>query len=187
MRSAPFVINVGLPRTGTTSFSRAVELLGFQSLHIWENAEFNPIVIDRLKANDGELRQFLSGYDALSDTPFYALREIFELYYPDTMLIYTTRPKTEWIKSMLNHRMAGGDYLVKRYGLRGVPYKKEDQDDLSRLYDQHHEQVCWDLPSIDLGDLNDQSKWQLLCSAFPHHEALFLRTKNMKWPHENGK
>lgn len=185
MSLGPFIVNVGLPRTGTTSFSKAVELLGFKSLDIWSQAEYDPTVIERFKANDGEIRKFLSQYHALSDTPFYALRDTFEQYYPHVTLVFTTRPKEDWVKSMFKHQRAGGNFLTKLYGAKGIPYKENDQHKLSQIYDQHHASVCYGLPSIDLESQDDQVKWKLLCSAFPQHKELLLRALEIKWPHEN--
>jgi hypothetical protein len=158
MKSLPYVVNIGLPRTGTTSFARATEMLGFKSLHIWKPGEHNPEILERFRANDPETRQAVEQYHTLSDTPFCALRKTFEQYYPDTLILYTTRPKQDWVKSMLNYQVAGGRFLANLYKLARFPYTGLDQENLRNLYDAHHADVCYGLPSIDLGEANDSSK-----------------------------
>jgi hypothetical protein len=185
MKTPPYIVNVGLPRTGTTSFARATEMLGFKALHIWKPGEHNPEILRRFRANDPEIRQAVEQYHTLSDTPFYALRQTFEQYYPNTLILYTTRPKKDWVQSMLNYRVAGGNFLASLYGLPRFPHTPVDQRNLENLYDAHHADVCYRLPAIDLGEADDSSKWELLCSAFPNAKDLIERTKNLRWPHAN--
>ena len=183
--NGPWIVNVGLPRTGTTSFSRALELLGLRSLHIWKRAELDPTLLTRLKSNDPRLRRFLAQYHALSDTPFYALRNVFERHYPDALLVHTTRPKDDWIRSKLNFKTAGGEFLSSLCELRGVPYSRTDRGALGRLYDLHHATVCHRLPAIDLADPDSHAKWEVLCSAFPRREGIISRAVELEWPHAN--
>ena len=99
-----------------------MELLGFKSLHIWHQAEHNPDVLDQFRKNAPTWREYLCQFDSLCDTPFYVLRKEFEQYFPDTTIVYTTRPKKDWVNSMLRSRIAGGDFLAKTYELPGIPY-----------------------------------------------------------------
>ena len=185
-RRPPYVVNVGLPRTGTSSFAAATEMLGFQSLHIWHEAEKDPEVLNMFIGNQDEARNFLSQYHTLSDTPFYAFRDVFEKYYPDTLLVYTTRSKESWVQSMINHGNAGGVFLSGRYDVEKPPYTESRVRDLEKIYDLHHEKVCRGLPAIDLASEDDDLKWKLLCSGLPDSPDCIQKTVGRSWPHENS-
>ena len=184
--TGPYVVNVGLPRTGTSSFGRAAELLGFKSLHIWHEAENDVSTLAKFMQNNSDSRRFLSQYHALSDTPFYALRDVFEFYYPETSMVFTTRPKRDWVRSMITYRSAGGQFLAQMYRLTGPPYTQDQAEQLGAAYDHHHQAVCGGLPSIDLGSLDDRRKWKVLCAALPNPEACLARSASLSWPHENS-
>ncbi|MFY7805963.1 MAG: sulfotransferase [Limnoraphis robusta] len=185
MKTLPCIVNVGLPRTGTTSFARATEMLGFKSLHIWKPGEHNPEILKQFRANVRDVRRIVEQYHTLSDTPFYALRETFEHYYPDTLILYTTRPKPDWIESMVKYQVAGGQFLANLYRMPRFPYTVADKDLLSHLYDTHHAAVCQGLPSINIGENDDRPKWELLCSALPNPREMMERARHLKWPHAN--
>jgi len=136
--------------------------------------------------NDPKCRRLLSRFHTLSDTPFYALRDTFEQYYPETLILYTTRPKNDWIRSMIKHQMAGGEFLANLYGIQRYPYTEADSCELERVYDEHHAKVCKGLPSIDISVDDDSAKWELLCSALPRPTQCLKRSKGIPWPHENG-
>jgi hypothetical protein len=176
---------VGLPRTGTTSFARAAELLGLRSLRIWHRAEHDPELLARFKMNDLEARRFLAQYHVLSNTPFYALRDTFERYYADTLLVFTIRPRDDWIQSMINKKLAGGTFLANLYGPRGIPWCSTDRDALGQLYDMHHDEVCHGLSSIDLGDTDSHTKRKLLCSALPDGAQALMSVQDLERPYEN--
>ncbi len=187
MHATPCIVNVGLPRTGTSSFARATTFLGFKSLHIWHQGEWEPEILARFRANDPECRRVISQFHTLSDTPFYSLRDTFETHYPGTLILYTTRPKEDWIRSMLRHKLAGGVFLSQLYNLNcAPPYTEANTAELGRLYDEHHERVCYDLPSIDLQSDNHREKWKLICSALPNAESCLALTESQPWPHTNN-
>ena len=185
MKTGPWIVNVGLPRTGTSSFARATELLGFRSLHIWSKAEESPALLASFQSNDPESRRFVSAYDTLSDTPFYALRDTFERHYPETRILYTTRPKRDWVRSILSNPMAGGEFLARLYGLRDAPYAERHRESLERLYERHHTEVCHGISAIDLGLADDRAKWELLCAGLPDPETALKRSIGLEWPREN--
>lgn len=185
MRPKPWVVNVGLPRTGTTSFTQAAVLLGLRSLHIWDAAEPDADLLRAVHQNTATSRRFLSEFHALADTPFYALRNAFEAHHPETRLLYTTRPREEWVESMIRHGRAGGEFLARLYGLRGIPWCEPDRPALSAAFDQHHETVCHGLPAIDLSGPDDGERWRVFCSCLPDFETHFEQVRELAWPHEN--
>ena len=101
------VIGAGLPRTGTTSFKKALELLGFGPCHHMIDCFQKPertIAFNR--AYDGEKFVFhalMQGYGSTVDSPtcdFYI--EIHQAY-PQTKLILTVRDSGErWFESFQN-------------------------------------------------------------------------------------
>jgi hypothetical protein len=88
--TAEKIIGIGLPKSGTTSFTEALRILGYSAMHLNNHA-----------TNDlfGDDDLFL--FDAFADLP---LCEHFEHYYymlPNAKFIYTTRPYPSWKRSFL--------------------------------------------------------------------------------------
>ena len=185
MAPRPSIINLGLPRTGTTSLHAAAERLGLKSLHIWAAGEHDPATRARLERSEGPERTFLRGFDVLGDTPFYALRPVLERVFPDARLIATVRPREDWIRSMIAHGRAGGAFLCQHYALPPLPHQEASRDALAAAYDRHYAEVAHDLPKIDLAADDHHERWQLLCSALPDAAARLARVANDAWPHVN--
>lgn len=182
----PYVLNVGLPRTGTSSFATATRQLGLKALHIWHDAEYSSSTLIGLLRDSPSSRQHLSGFATLSDTPFYALRETFDANYPDTTIIYTTREKDGWVQSMLAFGTAGGNFLAQMYGISSPRYSDEHKGELEYVYDKHHEIECEGLAAIHLEQMSDEQKWQVLCNALPNSVQLSELVKGLPWPHINS-
>jgi hypothetical protein len=88
----PKVFCIGLSKTGTTSLSAALGLLGYSSAH-WDNKVTGAILSER--------DFFL--FDALSDISIsYHFEYLFHAY-PNAKFIYTQRPVEEWKQSFLKH------------------------------------------------------------------------------------
>ncbi len=86
------IFGIGLSKTGTTSLTKALEILGFSAAHYT-----NPYSQEFLSPRDIPL------YDALTDTPVaYKFEELYEKF-PDARFIYTTRPIDLWVPSFLKH------------------------------------------------------------------------------------
>jgi hypothetical protein len=120
------VIGVGLPRTGTSSFQAALEILGFgPSHHMAELIDKPDQSIQFIRAYDGykvDFRTLLKGYGSTVGAPtadFY--KEIREAY-PRAKIVLTVRDSSEkWFESFDNTiRLVSADksfyyitYLVK--------------------------------------------------------------------------
>lgn len=86
--SAPKVFGIGLSRTGTSSLTRALEALGFDTLHF-----INPITKRILDLDDFYF------FDAFTDSPVaYRFEELYTLF-PDAKFIYTVRNLSDWVRS----------------------------------------------------------------------------------------
>jgi hypothetical protein len=143
-----FVVNVGLPRTGTTSFALACKAIGLRTVHSWSppggrgRSEHSRDYWWRehyatvLRGVPGPL----DASDALADTPFYSRAPEFARAYPNATFVCTTRSASSWVDSMtFGHLGAGGLYLPRRYGLRGPPYPNStaSRHNLTRLFHGH--------------------------------------------------
>lgn len=88
----PKVFGIGLSKTGTTSLSHALDLLGIDNGHYT-----NPLT-----------RQLLSDVDffmlgGATDTPVSnCFEKLFDLY-PNAKFVLTTRPMHDWLRSMQSH------------------------------------------------------------------------------------
>ncbi|MEM7193909.1 MAG: sulfotransferase [Pseudomonadota bacterium] len=184
-RKKPYVVNVGLPRTGTTSFTKASQILGLSSLHVWLEAEYDTDVCNDIRNFGKYSQRFLSQYATLSDTPFFILRKTFEKHYPGTRLIFTTRCKASWIKSMISHGTAGGQFLRDIYDVPSGDYTSEHTPYLSTIYDRHHQAECAGLPEIHLTEMSDDDKWRVLCEALPDSDRYMSICRGLPWPHQN--
>jgi hypothetical protein len=125
------VIGAGLPRTGTSSFSQALEiLLNGPVYHCGtqislgppkEIKSWMPILQKWLKQDDPETRRTmlsllnhrLAGYVAITDSPGCEfVPELMELY-PDAKVICTTRDPISWEKSMFHVQTLTGVWFAR--------------------------------------------------------------------------
>lgn len=83
---------IGLSKTGTSSLSRALEHLGYASVH-WRN----PITGRILNYED------VLSFDAFSDISISYNFEYFYYAFPGAKFIYTLRPLEKWLKSFEAH------------------------------------------------------------------------------------
>jgi hypothetical protein len=112
----PRVFCIGLNKTGTSSFHRAMTILGLQSLH-WGG----PAVREAVEAALVEGRPLLSGldqrFDAFADIlPIAQHYALLDEQYPGSRFVLTVRPVEDWIDSRRRHvennirRKAVGEY-----------------------------------------------------------------------------
>lgn len=184
LRPRPWVVNVGLPRTGTTSIAQAMRLLGFSALRTWPEGEHAPEVLTSFRRGEGPGIAHVTRFELLTDTPFYALRQAFEMWFPQTRIIATSRPRSDWIRSMIRHGRAGGRFLAQMYGIHGPVYSEADATVLGEVYDRHHQEVCRNLPVIDLS-MPDPRKWRTLCTTLPLASGYPARCNRWPWPFLN--
>ncbi|MCV6639596.1 sulfotransferase [Candidatus Albibeggiatoa sp. nov. NOAA] len=90
--NAPKIFGIGLSRTGTTSLTQALDILGFHTAH-W----INPHTDRELDIDDVLL------FDALTDISISYMFETLYEKFPNAKFIYTTRPLDSWEKSVKTH------------------------------------------------------------------------------------
>ena len=104
------VINVGLPRSGTTSFALASAMVGMRTVHSWCRSYPHWADSCPFEAPTYSLR----AYDSLSDTPFFLVpRADFEAASSAAArFVCTVREKHAWVRSIVEgHGSAGGPVL----------------------------------------------------------------------------
>lgn len=178
-KGPPKVFGIGLSRTGTSTLTRALEILGLRPIHY-------PTSIDQVRA-----------HGAAADLPVAGSFERLDALFPRSRFIYTFRPLDAWLESCKMHfsrdRAIASAFAIRRFALYGcVDY---DRDAFVRAYAAHEERVRAyfkdrpeDLLSIDLTMPGDH--WQALCAflgrprpatefpwlnRFSHCEALVRR------------
>lgn len=96
--TTPFkVFGIGLSRTGTTSLTRALSMLGFRCRHYPNPAK---ILAGDLTVADR--------FDALTDIPAAAVFRDLDARYPGARFVLTVREPESWTRSMRDHFAAMG-------------------------------------------------------------------------------
>ncbi|KAH8827550.1 P-loop containing nucleoside triphosphate hydrolase protein [Flagelloscypha sp. PMI_526] len=103
----PMVINLGLGRTGTLSFTEAMNILGFgpcyhmmvllqakgKDIPSWWKLHYNDDAVETL-------RTILSDYGSAADYPIALSPEICLAAYPDAKFVLNVRPAEQWKRSV---------------------------------------------------------------------------------------
>lgn len=137
-----FLVNLGLPRTGTTSFALANAIVGMRARHSWckHATSWNESCPHHVASKmvgvappfgAYNIETDLQAYDSVSDLPFFLVER--QAYHEaarstgvsSVSFVCTMRPKADWIESMLAHGTAGGEemrdfYVRKLNGSRPV-------------------------------------------------------------------
>ena len=110
------IIGAGLPRTGTTSLKRSLEILGFKKCyHMKEllvNPDMLPVWLKLDSTGDTDWDKLYDGYDATVDFPGYPYYKEHMLRYPDAKVILTVRPFEGWHKSAYSTIWQAGPQTV---------------------------------------------------------------------------
>lgn len=163
------VLGVGLSRTGTTSLTKAFEILGYNTVH-WDQAF---VGILRKAATTGSID--LSRYDdidGLTDVPACLFYDEFIARYPGLKLVLTVRDERAWVKSisiiLRKHRVnLPRDYLGMEWYCRVLAYGSlvPDLYLMKRGYRQHNKRVIAEVdPSrLLVMDIASGDGWEKLC------------------------
>jgi hypothetical protein len=144
------IFGIGLTRTGTTSLTEALKMLGYSAVH-------QPLSYEEIKK-----------HQASTDTAIAARFPILDVFYPNSKFILTTRDKDSWIKSAALTPRHSNDLLWLLEG-RAILYKTTtfDKKKFMQAYDDYHDLVhnyfsgrCNDLLILDL---KEADKWGKLC------------------------
>jgi hypothetical protein len=121
------IFGIGLSRTGTTSLTAALQVLGYSAVH-------NPKTI-------GEIQD----HDAATDTVIATGYKFLDLMFPDSKFILTVRNETDWAVSMVQYwkkHMVAQDMFHEQLhrGLYGLPHIQSIECLLER-YRQHNDEA----------------------------------------------
>lgn len=140
------ILGVGLSKTGTKSLNKALQILGYKSLHFPSKQQL-----------------FSGNYEAFTDIPCYAYLTQLLAIYPNTKLICTTRNVDTWIESCEKFfKPTDNAYLME---LRKMVYGDANFNK-SLWIDafHHHHFTLSSYPNILYLPVNHNDKWQLLCN-----------------------
>jgi hypothetical protein len=137
----PRIFGIGLNKTGTTSLTRAAELLGLRAVH---HGRRNDHRIERAIAAGKPMFRYslprVRRADALFD--FRSIERHFDVAdreFPGSRFILSTRDKEEWLASRERH-VRRNQEAAARGGYDGG-FLTVDRDAWSRQWDAHHERV----------------------------------------------
>ncbi|MDD2661187.1 MAG: hypothetical protein PHY54_16160 [Methylococcales bacterium] len=176
------VFCIGWPKTGTTSLTEALRMLGIFSWH------FAPWVIGcrSFDSDISNLRMNLSSiaaYTSVSDVPVCVLFRELDQAFPDSKFILTTRREDNWLESAISqHGGLGQQRLVDAVSRWAYGTDQLDRQLFLNRYRQHHQQVFEyfkgrsDLLVIDISEDN---QWSKLC------DFLGLPVPNYSFPYLN--
>jgi hypothetical protein len=191
--SAP-ILGLGLTRTGTSSLTDALNLLGYRSLHYPDDDRTRKEIKAFLASDGDRLRlSILEKYDALTDTPICATFEALDAAYPGSRFVLTVREKESWLESCRRFFRESIDPFLRGYPdnpsavyIRTIHARLYgsatfDRERFSRAYDDYHERVrrhFGDRPQdLVTMDICAGEGWEPLCeflgvplpgTQFPH-------------------
>jgi len=177
------VFCIGWPKTGTTSITEALRILGLFSWH------FAPWIIglDRLTTtNVSPVIDFdcINDYTAVSDLPVCALFKELDQAFPGSLFIFTTRPVESWSESMISMC----DRIVRNYKMvDSVMQWAHSTANLSKeiiraRYLRHEREVFQyfgDRKDLLVIDVSCGNPWPALC------DFLGLPQPDVPFPHLN--
>lgn len=162
------VFCVGLSKTGTTSLTEALRILG---LFTWQcspwtigashfNSDVSDISLDLSSLKD---------YSAAADLPICGLFRELDKEFPGSKFILTTRPEEKWVDSAM-HQLKGfcesqgeiGAIARWGYGTDTI-----DREVLLQRYREHNRQVLEyfkDRSDLLVLDMDEDNQWTKLCS-----------------------
>lgn len=113
MKTSARIFGIGLSRTGTKSLTRALEHLGYRTIHY----PHDPATLAELSNSVFRLT-VLEAFEAVTDitaTPYYAQ---FDREYPGSKFVLTVREIDDWLTSMEAHFDRLGPYLESHPDMR---------------------------------------------------------------------
>jgi Sulfotransferase domain len=179
------VFGIGFQKTGTSSLTEALEILGYRTNHgVFINNPENrrSLWIEPPLTNETVAAQVLplvAQYDALTDNPWPLLYRELDCNCPGTKFILTIRDPQSWIASLVQHfGDRESDVLEWIYGCRSV---RGNEARCIAAYDTHNAAVrayFADRPGALLQlDIEENPGWTELCAflskpiparPFPH-------------------
>lgn len=101
------VFGIGFHKTGTTSLTKALRILGYNAIHGDSSLEApygdsGRSLLKLIKAGNYRLPT-IDRYDAFTDNPYFSIWKELDREYPGSKFILTIREEEEWIKSCIKY------------------------------------------------------------------------------------
>ncbi len=156
---------IGLSRTGTSSLTKALGIMGYKSIHF-------PKKILNLKDQRLIIKfdKILDDYDAFSDTPIVRFYKELDVKYPGAKFILTVREIDAWLKSCERYFSfrSKGDIYNKSLRLDLYGTAEFSKEKFKESYYKHLDEVLkyFKNRKQDLCIINicDGEGWEKLCS-----------------------
>lgn len=149
----PKIFGIGLSKTGTTTLTQALEILGCTATHF--------------PRSDREI-EFC---DAATDAPVADIFEQLDIRFPGSKFIYTVREREQWLRSCEKYysiRQRQPDDIALELRRKFYGQAEFDRERFAAGYDRHHERVLsyfadrpGDLLILDI--CGEDAGWPLLC------------------------
>jgi hypothetical protein len=160
----PRIFGVGLNKTGTSSFDKALKLLGFESLHDG-GAEVHDAVKQAIDDGAPLLSNLDQRFDAFSDIGLLSRRfRILDSQYPGSRFVLTTRPFDAWLDSRKRHVQR--NIALKEAGEYHSTFLVIEEDKWTEEWNVHMERVhSYFAHRSDLleVDFTNNPEWGPLC------------------------
>lgn len=175
----PYVLGIGLPKTGTLTLATALNRLGWRALH---NHQRGKRIVGRNREAGLPLLAGKHGFTAFSDNPWPNVYQEIDAQYPGTLFIYTVRDTVEWLESRVKHaqRNAGlpgyaGGWIVEYPEQSLQMYAKHDAA-VREYFAGRRDWLEFDVCGGD--------GWDKLCRFLGPHVPR-LRVPRTSFPHKN--
>lgn len=169
------IFGIGLSKTGTTSLTKALKILGYKTVH------FPFFHLKRDKNNIQFNYKKLNKWDAVTDTPIPYLYKDVDKQFPGAKFILTVRDKQKWLRSCRDHHIWPGHYIKDKL-LSEFVYIKQiltlhhhlygsvefNEKTFSDYYDRHYQDVINYFRGREedllILDISAKDSWEKLCS-----------------------
>ena len=171
-RSRRLVLGIGLNKTGTSSLHRALETLGYRSLH-WGGPETRAKVRRAMEEDRAMLTYLDPEIEAITDLEEVTYNfDLADQQYPDARFILTVRDLDEWLYSRRRH--VERNRAAKAAGTYAGSFLELDEPAWSADYREHDARVREHFAGRpdDLLVLNVTAGegWEPLCRFLGHEE-----------------
>ncbi len=179
------IFGIGLPKTGTSSLSAALKILGYQVCDFPSDES----TVAELRAGNYQL-SILKQFDALTDIPIPAIYPQLDTVYPNSKFILTVRDLNSWLDSCRHAPFNQLDAVpkpgTKREFYRTLLYgcNQFNEDRFTWVYHSHLKLVydyfsAEKQPQFLVLDIFNGDGWDKLC------EFLEKNIPNEPFPHKN--
>ena len=165
------IFGVGLNKTGTTSIAKALEILGFYSVHFQNKKGNIKNIIERNGQKNQPLLKEIEEYDAYLDWNHPQTNHYFKKLdhqYPNSKFILHTRPMEDWINSRYQHVNSKPNLRKMQKKYPDDPWYNLDIEAWKKEYKEHHTNVKSYFKNrpddLLLFDLFAGDGWEQLCS-----------------------